>query len=303
MQRLCLLSLLIILPGLYACDKSKDKKSSSVTETDTTIEVTHDGVHIAYQSCGEQDTTLLFVHGWCIDQSYWTSQVDAFCGDYRVVTMDLPGFGDSGKNRDSWTIEDYGQDVAALINQLDLQNVVLVGHSMSGDVILETALASPEAIIALIGVDNFKDVGVEITEEVQAEIDNFMKMMEQDFANTSAAYAEQALFHPTTDSVVVQRVTVDFRAADPVVAIASLEALFDYAPKEKKQLARLDKKLYLINSDATPTATTGLDESGVDYEVVDIHATGHYPMIEKSEEFDRLLRQTLGKIQAESQAN
>lgn len=298
MHKLHLLSLLAIVLRLASCDSPKETSQTQALTSD--IEVNHDGIHIAYQSCGTSDTTLLFVHGWCIDQSYWTSQAEAFCDDYRVVTIDLPGFGKSGKNRNSWTMEDYGKDVAAVINQLDLQNVVLIGHSMGGDVILEAALAEPESVIALIGVDNFKDVGVEINEEMQAEIDNFMTMIDQDFANTAPAYAEQALFHPTTDSVVVQRVTEDFRNADPVVATASLRALFDYTPKEKEQLARLDKKLYLINSDATPTATAGLDETGVNYEVVDIHATGHYPMIEKPEDFNRLLRQTLDKVQAKN---
>ncbi|WP_277476425.1 alpha/beta fold hydrolase [Catalinimonas alkaloidigena] len=289
---------LLVIFSMLACSSSdsQEQSSSTVAEIKTATEIRRDGVNIAYENCGTQDTTLLFVHGWCIDQSYWTSQVDAFCGDYRVVTMDLPGFGMSGKKRDSWKIEDYGQDVAAVINQLDLQNVVLIGHSMGGDIILEAALAEPESVIALIGIDNFKEVGVETTEEMQTEIDSFMTMIERDFANTATAYAYQALFHPTTDSAVVKRVTEDFRAADSVVATASLKALMDYGPKEKEQLSNLDKKLYLINSNATPTAIEGLEETGVDYDLIDIHDSGHYPMIEQAEELNRLLRQVLNKI-------
>ncbi|MEK6477519.1 alpha/beta hydrolase [Catalinimonas sp. 4WD22] len=289
---------LIFIFGIIACSstETQEQDSSAVSETNTVTEVTRDGVDIAYERCGTQDTTLLFVHGWCIDQTYWTSQVDAFCGDYTVVTMDLPGFGMSGKNRESWRVEDFGRDVAAVIGQLDLQNVVLIGHSMGGDVILEAALAEPEAVIALIGIDNFKEVGVEITGEVQTEIDSFMTMIEQDFDSTATAYAYQALFHPTTDSAVVKRVTEDIGTADSVVATASLKSLMDYGPKEKEQLSNWDKKLYLINSDATPTAIEGLEETGVDYDLIDIHDSGHYPMIEQSEELNRLLRQVLDKV-------
>lgn len=289
---------LIVIFSMLGCSSSETQEQSSSTESEANaaIEVSRDGVNIAYRSCGSKDTTLLFVHGWSIDQSYWTAQVDALCEDYKVVTMDLPGFGMSGKERDSWKIEDYGRDVAAVMNQLELQNVVLIGHSMGGDVILEAALAEPESVIALVGIDNFKDVGVEMTEAMQTEIDNFMTMIEQDYANTATAYAYQALFHPTTDSAVIKRVTEDIRAADSVVATASLKALMDYGPREREQLSKLDKKLYLINSDATPTALEGLEESGVDYELIDIHDSGHYPMIEQSEELNRLLRQVLDKI-------
>ena len=48
---------------------------------------------------GDGKFTLLFVHGWCIDQSYWSNQVAAFNSNYKIVTIDLPGFGKSGTNR------------------------------------------------------------------------------------------------------------------------------------------------------------------------------------------------------------
>lgn len=302
MPKRYLIGLLGIVICLTSCSQSdsQEKETSTTSAVDTKINVSRAGVNIAYQSCGTQDTTLLFVHGWCIDQSYWAPQVEAFCKDYQVVTMDLPGFGSSGKDRENWTVEAYGQDVAAVIDQLDLQNVILIGHSMGGDVILEAALSSPASVIALVGVDNFKDVGVEMTDAMQAEIDGFMDMMEQDYANTAAAYAQQALFHPSTDSAIVKRVTEDFRTADPKVATASLQELIKYGPRESEQLAKLNKKLYLINSDATPTSISGLDATGVNYEVLNIHATGHYPMSEKVAEFNQLLRTALSKIHAET---
>ena len=78
----------------------------------------------------------------------------------------------------------------------------------------------------------------------------------------------------------------------------TLERLFEYASIEAKQLSRLNQKLYLINSDAYPTDTVGLGDSGIAYEIIDIAATGHYPMIEKPSEFNKLLKQTIQKIEA-----
>lgn len=290
-----LLYLCIIIFTLNSCGNAKQdgKETTTRSEINTSaVEVNNNGVYINHYQCGEGELTLLFVHGWCINQSYWANQFEALCDDYHLVSIDLPGFGQSGKNRDDWTMEAFGKDIGSVIEQLKLKKVVLVGHSMGGDVILEAAL-DREEVIALIGVDNFKDVGMEMDEETIAEINDFMSLLKADFSNIASAYAEGTLFHPSTDSTVVKRVINDFRIADSTIAIASLEALFEYASKEPVQLSKLKKKLYLINSDATPTYLPGLEATGVDFEVIDIPATGHYPMVEKPERFNQLLQETI----------
>lgn len=166
---------------------------------------------------------------------------------------------------------------------------------MGGDIILEAALNNDQ-VIALIGIDNFKDVGIPFTAEMQKEVDNFMTLLKENFHEIAPAYAEGSLFHESTDSLVANRVMQSFETADSVAAISSLENLLSYGLKEAGQLSKLKQKLYLINSDATPTNTSGLEATGVDFEVIDIPSTGHYPMIEKSELFNQLLDETVKKI-------
>ena len=151
---------------IFACLIATTLSCANVQETDESSAaealpsaVISLGTNISYQTCGSGEITLLFVHGWCINQGYWSYQSDGFCSDYKIVTMDLPGFGNSGKDRNNWTIEQFGKDVSEVIEQLDLKQVVLIGHSMGGDIILETALNN-DKVIALIGVDNFKEVGM-----------------------------------------------------------------------------------------------------------------------------------------------
>jgi len=55
-----------------------------------------DGLEIHSTVEGEGPKTIVFVHGWTCDESSWAGQVPAFAGDYRVVTLDLPGHGKSG---------------------------------------------------------------------------------------------------------------------------------------------------------------------------------------------------------------
>jgi pimeloyl-ACP methyl ester carboxylesterase len=257
--------------------------------------ISSSGTEIDHQVCGSGDLTLLFVHGWCIDKSYWSYQSDGFCSQYKVVTIDLPGYGQSGRNRDDWSIEQFGKDINNVINLLQLENVVLVGHSMGGDIILETALQN-DKVIALVGVDNFKDVGMEFNPQLQEEIDGFLQILQQNYTEVATAYAEGALFHPETDPMVVKRVIDDIQTADSTIAVASLQKLFDYTQNESRKLSKLKQKLYLINSSYTPTDTVALKKTGVEFELLHIQGTGHYPMVEKPGEFNQLLQQVLLKV-------
>jgi len=61
--------------------------------------------------------------------------------------------------------------------------------------------------------------------------------------------------------------------------------MYDVLP----HLKRLKKRLYLINSDLTPTDTTGLVKQAIGYKIFTLHGTGHFPMIESPVEFNSLL--------------
>src|SRR5436190_4673995 len=132
---------LLIAAFLFCCCACKQPKPNNTGTADPVIK--NGNVKIAYTDTHTGDTTLLFVHGWCINKSYWLSQVSYFKNRYRVVTMDLPGFGESGKNRNTWNTATFGQDVTAVIKQLGLKNVILVGHSMAGDIIVQAANNAP----------------------------------------------------------------------------------------------------------------------------------------------------------------
>ncbi len=256
-----------------------------------------DGVKIEYLDCGSAEASLLFVHGWNIKKEYWKSQLDYFCPGYRVVAIGLPGFWAPSGKREVWTVEKFGADVVALIDSLSLQKAILIGHSMGGDIMLEAARQKPEAVIGMVGIDNFKDVKPSTPEEEKAAIAAFMEMLEADYANTVAAYTEQMLFSSETDSLDRSRVLEDYRNARPEAAISSLRSLIDYSPREVECLQQLPHKLYLINSDYMPTDESALEKYCVaGYEVLPIPGTGHFPMIEKPGLFNQQLEVAIGKI-------
>jgi pimeloyl-ACP methyl ester carboxylesterase len=122
-----------------------------------TIGTSDDGVAIAYDTYGTGATTLVFVHGWACDSTFWRLQVEAFAPDYRVITLDLAGHGRSGSGRMEWTAAHFASDVAAVLRSADASNVILIGHSLGGPIVLEAALLAPERVIGIVGVDTFLD--------------------------------------------------------------------------------------------------------------------------------------------------
>ena len=90
------------------------------------------------------------------------------------MTIDLAGFGESGVEREAWTMEAFGDDVTAVVEKLDLREVVLVGFSMGGPVILEAATRIPDRVIGLVLVDVLQDIeNVYSQEQIDAIIEDF----------------------------------------------------------------------------------------------------------------------------------
>jgi pimeloyl-ACP methyl ester carboxylesterase len=280
-----------LMASISACGNHSKNDTTSTTGH---IKIENNGVNIAYTDTGTGDTTLLFVHGWCINKNYFASQLTAFAGKYRVIAIDLPGFGQSGKNRTSWTVADFGKDVATVINQLHLKNVVLIGHSMSGAIIVQAKLDAPDKVIGLIGIDNFKeDFTAPETKESKAEFAGFIGMLHKNFHKNVAYYFNQYLFSKTTDTLVRKRILNDVAQADSAVAIA---CMLDTGFNSSKKLKSANMKLHLINSDYFPNDTTALVKTGIPYQLLVIKGTGHFPMVEKPGEFNTLLQKALSEI-------
>jgi non-heme chloroperoxidase len=96
---------------------------------------TEDGAKIYYEDHGEGQPILL-VHGWMCSSKFWQKNVPELATAFRVVTLDLRGHGNSSKTLTGHTIGQYARDVRQVIDHLGLQETVLVGWSMGGEVAL-----------------------------------------------------------------------------------------------------------------------------------------------------------------------
>ncbi len=107
---------------------------------------------LAYDAAGDGDPSMLFLHGWCCDRGFFAPQAGHFSAAHRVVSVDLPGHGESAAPA-TYTIEAFAKEVAALARRLGLRRSVAVGHSMGAMVALALTQRAPELIGEVVMVD------------------------------------------------------------------------------------------------------------------------------------------------------
>ena len=253
---------------------------------------TKGGAEIAYDVRGGGDVTLLFVHGWCCDRGHWREQLDAFADTYRVVSVDLAGHGDSRAAGAECTVSSLAHDVAAVAQALELDRLILIGHSMGGPVSLAAAALLPGRARAVVAVDSLHNAEFVFPEEAFRA---FQQRFDQDFAATmeeSVRAMVPAERGPELPRWIVERAL----RTDRAVALSLFQA---FPALEVGQLLR-DARVPVrcINSSSAPVPTAA-DVNGryADYAAVLMDGVGHYPMLERPGEFNERLRQALGELE------
>jgi pimeloyl-ACP methyl ester carboxylesterase len=115
--------------------------------------VSVDGVEVAFSDVGVGEPTLLLIHGLGSYMPVWERNLDALSAHHRVVAIDLPGYGKSEKANFDYSMAFYARTVEGVIDALGLKRVVLVGHSMGGQIALTHALRYPGRAERLVLVD------------------------------------------------------------------------------------------------------------------------------------------------------
>lgn len=108
------------------------------------------GCNVAYIDEGRGNTTLLFVHGLATYAQTWALNIDELKQHYRCIAIDLPGNGHSDGGNYTYGINFFSGCVYDLMMQLQLKNVVAVGHSMGGQILLNLAIHNPHAFDKLV---------------------------------------------------------------------------------------------------------------------------------------------------------
>jgi pimeloyl-ACP methyl ester carboxylesterase len=242
-----------------------------------------DGVTIVYSAAGAGEPALVFIHGGLAERSFWDGQLKAFSGSYRVVALDLPGHGESGANRRKWGIPEFGADGRAVVEAEKLEQVIIIGNSIGGPVAIEAALLLPGRALGVVGVDTFQVLDYRITaEEARQRAEAFRS----DYSGNLKQMV-RALFHPDADPALIAEAERRMSRTPPEAADAMFLSLAGY--DEGAAVRRLAVPIRAVNGDLYATNVSDNRKVKPDFDAVIMKHMGHYPMLERPEEFNRLL--------------
>lgn len=265
------------------------------------VAISSDSERIAYNVYGTGKTSLIFVHGWSCDSRYWNNQTSVFLKGYKVITIDLAGHGNSSSNRVDYTMLSFANDIKAVIDREKIDRAILIGHSMGGGVIAKVSQLISNKIISIIGIDTYQNVAEKLP---QKAFDEMIKPFENNFVNAAQSFV-LTMFPKETDKELIHWIKEDMSSAPKSIALSAFRNyLGQYVNSEAIQVFEsITIPVVSINARLWPTNPEENRKHIKNYKLFYIEETGHFPMMEKPEEFNKLLKEALEYIKAKNNKN
>jgi len=168
------------------------------------------------------------------------------------------------------------------VRHLGLGEVVLIGHSMGGDVVVETALRLGGQVLGVVWADTYDTLGDPPTRE---ELEEFVGPFREDFVAAARAFVRRISGPAPAD--LVEWVAADMSDAPPETAIEVMEHAVGNEPAVLAALPKLTAPVVAINAGHRPTDSEALRRHGV--QAVVMPGVGHFLMLEDPGSFNRLL--------------
>ena len=259
------------------------------------VATSNDSERISYNVYGNGEISLIFIHGWSCDSRYWHNQVSQFSSDYKVITIDLAGHGNSSSNRLDYTMVSFANDVKAVIEKDNISHAILIGHSMGGGVIAEAARLMPEKVLAIIGVDTLQNVAEAFS---QNALDEMIKPFEINFQSAVQDFV-LPMFPKGSDVELVRWIQEDMSSAPKEIALSAFRNyLGQYVHGEVVEVFRdITIPVLSINARLWPTNLNANKKYIKTYDLFYIEETGHFPMLEKPKAFNSILTKVLEYIE------
>jgi pimeloyl-ACP methyl ester carboxylesterase len=108
------------------------------------------GVKLAYYVYGEGEPTLIFLVAWIWTAEFWLPQVNYFSQNFKMVTIDMRGTGESDKPSDNYTLDLYADDLDSIIEELQEKNIVLIGESIGASIAIKYVTKYPGKVSRLV---------------------------------------------------------------------------------------------------------------------------------------------------------
>ena len=251
---------------------------------------------------GSGTQPMLFAHGFGCDQNMWRFVAPAFADDFRLVLFDYVGSGKSDLRaydaKRYATLDGYADDVLDVIHELDLRDVIFVGHSVSSMVGVLAANREPDrfARLILIGPSPryVNDAPDYIGGFERADIEGLLETMDKNFIGW-ANFLAPAIMKNEDRPELGAELTESFCSTDPVIARRFAEATFFADNRADLPKLRVPSLVLQCSNDMVAPNAVGeyiaRETPGSTLRVM--RATGHCPHMSAPEETIRLMQEYL----------
>ena len=147
------------------------------------MKINIDNIDVNYIEEGvDSNYTILLLHGWGVEIETYRPLIDELKKNFKVYALDFPGFGKTPNPPETYSVEDYSKLTLEFIEKLDLKNVVLIGHSFGGRVIIKLVAKlgyEPKKIILMdsAGVKPKRSVGFHIKTNIYKVAKKILKLV------------------------------------------------------------------------------------------------------------------------------
>jgi sigma-B regulation protein RsbQ len=235
---------------------------------------------------------MVFAHGFGCDQNMWRFVWPAFASDHRIVLFDHVGHGESDAGafdeRRYATLDGYANDVLEICDELGLEDVIFVGHSVSAMIGVLAAAREPDRFARLILVGpspRYIDDEDYVGGFTRADIDELLASLESNYLGWSSAMAPAIMGNPDRPELG-EELTNSFCRTDP--AIAAHFARVTFLGDNRSDLGRIRTPSLVLqcSEDAIAPRSVGeyVHDHLTDSRFVLLRATGHCPNLSAPDE-------------------
>ncbi|GAB3826189.1 alpha/beta fold hydrolase [Pontibacter rugosus] len=241
---------------------------------------------------GKGDKAMLFAHGYGCDQNMWRHITPAFQDDYKIITFDHIGFGNSDtstytKERYA-SLHDYANDTLEICKELDLTDIIYVGHSVSAMIGALAAIMDPDRFSKLVLISpspSFINDGDYVGGFTREAIEELLQSLDSDYLGWSNTIAPVIMGNPDRPELG-QELTQSFCKSNP--DIARDFAYITFLSDNRKDLPSVQTPTLILqcSDDAIAPLSVGnyLNQSIANSELLILEATGHCPNLSAPQE-------------------
>ncbi len=246
-----------------------------------------DGYNINYKITGAGENTVIILQGWGTKLEVYDFVAGCICERYKVVQLDLPGFGESDEPREAWNVDAYVDFFIKFAERLGIRKMTLIGHSYGGRIIIKLVNREelPFSVERIVLVDS---AGIVPKKSLRQKISiKKYRLLKRIFQNRLM----HSLFPELIDSWKNRQGSEDYRNATPIMRQCLVMAVNEDLTGILQNVRQDTLLIWGELDTATPLSDGKLMEEKIPLSgLAVIRGAGHYCFLDQPVIFQNIMR-------------